>query len=200
MAMVGTRSHPKKLYKNLLIAYTEPHRHYHTLDHIAHSQEQLEKVKHLVQHPYEIAAANWFHDAVYSLGADYPENELNSANFAFDSLTREGVDNDVCDRIFDLINATDGRFTPETLDQKFMRDIDYSILGSSPKEYGKYAHAIEKEFVPKMFSKQDFSVLRSQSFLKKVLASPEIFLTPEFKKIEPQARMNLQEEYDWLSK
>lgn len=48
---------PPGLYEQLLQAYSEPQRHYHTLQHLAECLQLCSDSAHLAQHPAEIAIA-----------------------------------------------------------------------------------------------------------------------------------------------
>ncbi len=56
---------PPGLPEQLLSAYAEPHRHYHTQHHIAACLEALDAHRHCAERPEEVELAIWFHDAVY---------------------------------------------------------------------------------------------------------------------------------------
>ena len=78
---------PLGLYEQLLQAYSEPQRHYHTLQHLAECLQLQSESAHLAQHPAEIAIALWFHDAVYDVKAH--DNEARSAALLHKSTCRK---------------------------------------------------------------------------------------------------------------
>ena len=48
--------------KQLIAAYAEPHRRYHTLVHIVEMLDCLAQSRHLARDPDAVALAIWFHD------------------------------------------------------------------------------------------------------------------------------------------
>src|SRR5678809_692845 len=68
---------PSGWYEQLTDAYAEPHRCYHTQQHIAECLEEFDEARHLARDPVAIELALWFHDAVYNPRA--ADNEEQSA-------------------------------------------------------------------------------------------------------------------------
>jgi len=69
---VGVEQPSMPLLSQLVIAWAEPHRHYHSLRHL---QECLQTLEHWGKDNtarHEVGMALWFHDAVYD-----PEREDN---------------------------------------------------------------------------------------------------------------------------
>ena len=96
----ATRAYP--LFDRLVAAYAEPHRHYHTLDHVA---EVLRVAGRLpCRSPGAVALAVWFHDAVYDPRAG--DNEERSADLATRELTALGVDAATIEAVATLVRAT----------------------------------------------------------------------------------------------
>ncbi|HET8746111.1 MAG TPA: N-methyl-D-aspartate receptor NMDAR2C subunit, partial [Ramlibacter sp.] len=62
---LGAETVPNGLYNQLVAAYSEAHRHYHTLQHLRACLAHLDAAATLAQHPVEVELALWFHDAVY---------------------------------------------------------------------------------------------------------------------------------------
>jgi len=63
-----------ELLAQLLIAWREPQRHYHTLQHLEECLALFDTLRHTAQHPHEIELALWFHDAVYDVRATTTRN------------------------------------------------------------------------------------------------------------------------------
>ena len=74
----------------LVARHSEPHRHYHTLDHLDACLRHLPALRGLATYPDEVALALWFHDAIYDI--DAVDNERRSADWAYESLSAARVD------------------------------------------------------------------------------------------------------------
>jgi len=71
---------PSTLAEALNAAYSQPHRYYHTLQHLQECLSLLTQLQHLAAQPEQIALALYFHDAVYDVHAN--DNEAKSAAWA----------------------------------------------------------------------------------------------------------------------
>lgn len=176
-----------KTYNTLIRAHAEPHRFYHTLDHIAACLRHLDSVRDITERPDEIEMALWFHDAVYAPFS--ATNEEDSAEWAADWLQACGAEKPVFSRIADLILATKSHKAPEGTDGQFMLDIDLSILGTPSDIYDEFELNIRREYkrVPAfIFRKKRKAIL--QGFLDR----DRLYNTGYFfDKLESNARINL---------
>lgn len=174
-------------YQALIKAHAEPHRAYHTLEHIAACLRHLDKVRDQTNNPFEIEMALWFHDAIYEPFST--TNEEDSAEWAADWLQDRGLDKAAIARIADHILETKSHDTPTDLDGRFMLDIDLSILGTPVPIYDQFEVDVRREYrrVPRfIFRKKRKAIL--QGFLNR----DQIFTTEYFHdKLEQQARVNL---------
>jgi predicted metal-dependent HD superfamily phosphohydrolase len=132
--------------------------------------------------------AIFYHDAVYAPGAK--NNEKKSAKLAERFLKNLGVEKTFRTTVADLINSTTFLSSLETHDEKFLHDIDYSILGEEKAVFAEYESGVRKEF-------GQLSVVEYQKgrrmFLETLLVKPSIFLTEFFqKKYESTARSNIK--------
>ena len=80
--------------------YQEPHRHYHTLEHIAAMLHEGRRFP--LDEEQQMAV--WFHDAVYEPGS--PHNEQKSARLAAKWLVRSGWETDAVDRVCRIVLDT----------------------------------------------------------------------------------------------
>jgi len=174
-------------YHALIKAHAQPHRAYHTLDHIAACLSHLDDVQERVERPDEIEMALWFHDAIYEPFS--ATNEEDSAQWAADWLQDQGLDKANIGRIADHILDTKSHDTPESLDGRFMLDIDLSILGTPVPIYDQFEIDVRREYrrVPRFIFRK-----KRKAILEGFLARDRIFGTDYFHdKLEGQARKNL---------
>ncbi len=171
----------------LLDAYQQPHRHYHTVKHLADCLENYEQVKHQAIDADNIALALWFHDAIYQPMRN--DNELASAQWAMQFMREANLSTQRMQAIHALIMATQHNVVPTDHDQQLLVDIDLSILGSSPDRYDQFEHDVRNEYrwVPGfIFRKKRKEIL--QSFLDR----DRIYLNDYFfLRFEQSARENL---------
>jgi predicted metal-dependent HD superfamily phosphohydrolase len=172
----------------LLSAYAEPHRRYHSQQHLGECLKAFDKVRHLAQHPGEVALALWCHDAVYNPRAK--DNEARSVEWAARLLAGAGAKAEVGQRVQGLIMATCHTALPETADAQLLVDIDLGILGAPPTRFDEYEQQVRAEysFVPGWLFKRT-----RRGILKEFLARPALYSTPHFQALlETRARANLQ--------
>ena len=180
---------PPGLQQQLLAAYAEPQRHYHTQRHLAECLTHLAAARHLAQHPAEVELALWFHDAVYDVKGK--DNELRSAQWATSALQHAGASDAICKRVHDLIMATCHTATPVEADAQLLVDIDLAILGASPGRFAEYDQQVRAEYswVPALI----YGFKRKQ-VLQSFLHRPQIYATAFFQeRLEQQARDNLRQ-------
>ncbi len=168
-------------------AYDEPHRAYHSASHIGACLALLDKVLASAEHPAEVEAALWYHDAIYDTHAK--DNEDKSAIVAIETLSAAHVQPDVVARIADHVRATSdhGASSP---DGQLVVDIDLSILGARPPIFDVFDAAIRREYhwVPD----DDYRRGRA-AVLQRFLDRPVIFATTALRELfEARARENLR--------
>ena len=179
---------PLGLYEQLLQAYNEPQRHYHTLQHLAECLQLQSESAHLAQRPAEIAIALWFHDAVYDVKAH--DNEARSADWAVTALQAAGVGAEVQARVHALIMATEHTTAPLEGDAALLVDIDLAILGAAPARFAEYERQIRQEYA---WVPEDVFVEKRRAVLQSFMSRPHIYNTTFFHQmLEASARVNLQ--------
>jgi predicted metal-dependent HD superfamily phosphohydrolase len=124
-------------YTDLVARYGEPHRRYHTLEHI---EEVLARVSGT-----EVELAAWYHDVIYDPSA--PDSEARSAVYAAEVLATLGAPNAVIAEVQRLILLTAGH----TVDRDdgngvMLISADLSILGAEPSRYDRYASDVRAEY------------------------------------------------------
>lgn len=172
-------------------AYAEPHRRYHTRDHIQACLAELAGVDGLDERERRILTLTiWWHDAIYD--PTRSDNEARSADLAVRALADLGEPDDVRLEVGRLIRLTAGhQVDPTDRLGALLVSIDLAILGASPADYGRYVDAIRQEYghVPDTL----FSFGRA-AILRRFLEGP-IFPHPAFAaRFEDQARANMERE------
>ncbi len=137
----GTYSH----FDNLVAMYSQSHRYYHTLEHIAEVLKVAGRLRKFAENPNAVMLAIWYHDAIYD--PKQRDNEAKSADFAKNVLEVLGVPSPTIATVTDLILAT-AHGTPHewNADVRVMLDADLAILGSGETRYLRYAADIRREY------------------------------------------------------
>jgi predicted metal-dependent HD superfamily phosphohydrolase len=184
---LGAEGNGVKLMQQLLAAYQEPQRKYHTLQHLAECLALLQEHLDLAEQAGEVEIALWFHDAVYDVKAG--DNEQKSADWAARSLVEAGVAQQRIDRVAQLIMATRHAVLPEGRDQQLLVDIDLAILGSLRERFLEYEQQIGEEYswVPEMLFRH-----KRRAVLEEFMARCPIYSTVALQQqFERQAHDNL---------
>lgn len=179
---------PGGMHARLLAAWSEPQRHYHTLQHLEECLALADELRAAMTHPAEVVLALWFHDAVYDVRAH--DNEARSARWADQALRDAGVVQEVRGRIVDLVMAAcHGAVAPATRDGAVLVDIDLAILGSLEARFAEYEAQIRAEYAwvpPEVYATKRREVLQG------LLGRERIYTTESMvARFEAQARRNL---------
>ncbi len=176
-------------FAELIAAYQQPQRHYHTLEHLSECLSHFDRYRKDAVQPAEVEYALWFHDAVYELHAT--DNEQRSAQWAVQILQDSGIAQSVQQRVRRLILATQhGAVVPQTADEKLVVDIDLSIFATSATRFAAYQQQIRTEYqtVPDVLYYQ-----KRLAVLKHFLIQQPLYHTPSIRAdLEATARFNLQ--------
>jgi predicted metal-dependent HD superfamily phosphohydrolase len=173
--------------KALLSRYAEPHRKYHTLQHLEECLSLFEAMMDAPDHSPEVEMALWFHDAIYDLKSS--KNEDLSAAWAEEELLAASVAKASAALVRDLVLVTKHTGIPATRDEQVLVDIDLAILGASQERFSEYECQIRDEYsyVPSLLFK-----LKRRAILRQFLDRPAIYNTPILhSRLEAQARANL---------
>jgi predicted metal-dependent HD superfamily phosphohydrolase len=189
------KSTAEKAFKHLVAAYSSPHRHYHTLQHINRVLSTIEILQTYTQELAAVQLAAWFHDVVYDTQAQ--DNEEKSADYAGDVLSNLSLPANAIATVTRLIlNTKHHQATEDDNDSQVLLDADLAILAANSANYQEYANAIRQEYA--WVSDADYIQGRKQ-VLKKILQRQHIYFTPlMFEFAEPSARDNLQREIQSL--
>jgi predicted metal-dependent HD superfamily phosphohydrolase len=169
----------RSLYQALIARYREPHRRYHTLQHLEECFERFDEVADLAPHPGEVELALWFHDAIYDPRRS--DNERRSADWASASTGNPHV--------HALIMATRHEAVPDGADAKALVDVDLWILAAPEKRFEEYEQQVREEYgwVPGFIYRR-----KRREILESFLARPTIYSTARFiERYESAARANL---------
>lgn len=177
--------------KNLFALYSEPHRHYHTFNHIVRMLEML--AIHSTITP-ELYTAVLYHDAIY-----HPENDDNEMKSAcFYEIHSINMNDEPDARVIQMIIDTKEHI-PTIEESKLLIDADLWILGSNIHIYAEYKKAIKKEYEP-FFTEEEMIAGRT-AFLENMLDRENIFYTPNFQRCYTHtAKINLEIELQGLKK
>ena len=166
--------------------YTEAHRHYHGLHHVAFCLGQYDLAVEGLREPGLVELAIWFHDVVYEPGK--AGNEAASAAL-FRTLAAGGPAASV-ERVAALILDTMHVDQPDDADAGYLVDVDLASLGQPWPHFLRDSRALrmEQQTVP------DAEYLPAQArFLGRLLERRFIYCTPFFRsRYETRARHNIK--------
>lgn len=173
-------------HAQLLVAYSEPQRAYHTLQHLDECLRTFDEAKAggLIAKPDLIEMALWFHDAVYDPKGS--KSEALSAQMAVETL---GV-GEMTREVARLIMLTKSHEPGEGPDDAWIIDIDLAIFAQSPERVLEYERQIRQEYdwVP-----EDVYREKRAEILAGFLKRERIYLTEWAReRFETKARTNLQ--------
>lgn len=136
-------------HAGLRARYDEPHRRYHTGEHVA---EVLAEVARLL--PTEPAAdagavelAAWYHDAIYDVRAGGGASEDASARLAASEVRAAGGTDALVAEVVRLIRLTAGHTVdPGDRSGAVLVDADLWILSAPPERYDRYVADVRAEY------------------------------------------------------
>jgi predicted metal-dependent HD superfamily phosphohydrolase len=184
---LGAELPDDELFHRLVACWSEPHRHYHTLQHLRECLERFEEVRPLARRPAEIELALWFHDAFYDVHRQ--DNEARSADWAQAAVRAAGIAQGVARRVHALVMATCHREAPTDPDAQLLVDVDLAILGADRARFDESDEQIRREF-----GHLGDGAFRDgrRAVLRGFLARPRIYSTERFAAaFEASARKNL---------
>lgn len=178
------------LWLEIFTKYSEPKRHYHTIDHLEAMIAELKEVKTNIEDWDTILFAAFYHDIIYKASAN--SNEEDSAKVAMQRLSNIKYPAEKIAKCAQLIIATKQHELSKDNDTNFLTDADLSILGKSPDVYQKYTEQIREEYT--IYPDFMYTSGRKKA-LQHFLQMSSIYKTEYFNnKYEKQARINLNNE------
>ncbi|MEV0333681.1 metal-dependent phosphohydrolase [Nocardia sp. NPDC050717] len=180
----------------IIARYAEPHRQYHTLDHL---RAMLTAIDELAEHATDIDAvryAAFFHDAIYAV--DRADNEERSADLARDVLESLDAAPELVDEVVRLVLLTRGHDSEAgDANGAVLCDADLVVLGGDAASYAAYATAVRTEYahVP-----DDLFRAGRAGVLRALANQPVLYRTPTARaRYEERARVNLAAELAQLT-
>lgn len=177
----------RALKAELLARWAEPHRRYHTLDHLRAVLAAIDELDGEASDPAAVRLAAWFHDAVYDGRPGWDEER--SAQLAQERLPRCGVPAARVAEVARLVRMT-ATHDPGDANGYVLCDADLAVLASPG--YDAYARAVREEY--RHVPDELFRAGRAQ-VLGRLLAVPRLFHTRVgHERWESRARENVSAE------
>ncbi len=184
---VDASARADEFYDYLVKRYSEPHRHYHTLEHVQRCLEKLDQAVALIKDPDAVEMALWLHDAIYNL--NMKDNEQRSTEI-LQVYAGENADSVFLQKVCDLIMATAHHEIPEDQDACFIADIDLYSFGQSWDDFRVDEQLLRKEHI---CTADEHYYPEQLRFLNMLQDRPTFFLTDFFRqRYEQVAQDNIQ--------
>lgn len=171
-----------ELLLELTRRYTEPHRRYHGLPHIAWMLDQ----GRALDLDEDQVLAIWFHDAIYDVPG--PDNEERSAALAVERLVAAGLDGARVARIERIVLDTK-HHVPSLEASKKVIDLDLASLALPRPAFERNSARIREEYA--VVDDETFLAGR-RAFMEAYLARERLFWTEWGAALEERARENLR--------
>jgi predicted metal-dependent HD superfamily phosphohydrolase len=194
-ALVGDSPISRTEWAALIAAWSQPHRRYHDLAHLAAVLGLVSELEGAAD-PDAVRLAAWYHDVVYDPRRQ--DNEQVSAERARAGLRGlvPGVRIAEVERLVRLTAGHDPE--PGDADGAVLCDADLAVLAGPPEAYVAYASAVRQEYGH--LSDEEFTAGRV-AVLESLLALPALYRTPAAaRQWEETARANLTAELTLLSR
>ncbi len=177
---------PKQAYDLLRSFYAGNDRHYHAWSHIVDGINQIQNIEDQLDDPQALLLGWLFHDAVYDVTNNSSEDR--SMALLQQVGTAWGLDARLIKKAQRFIEVTKhGRVRPETSDELYMVDVDFSMFGRPWKVFSQCVNDIRYEYPA--LSNAEFNNGR-RAFLQSL--GPDVFRTDRFKcEFAEQARSNI---------
>ncbi len=179
---------PDPVTARIVAGYTEPHRRYHTLRHLAEMARSWRDVE--AGPGWRDPRATWlallFHDVVYDLALGPGGSEEASARLLGELVPASAE----AQRLVRL-TAAHGH-EPEGLDPDAAHflDADMAILGAEPERFDEYEAQVRAEYVP--FIGEEAYGFGRRAFLAGLAEKPRIYASDFFHaRLDARARANL---------
>jgi predicted metal-dependent HD superfamily phosphohydrolase len=174
VALAGDSPTSRTEWSALIAAWSEPHRRYHDLAHLAAVLGLVRELSGAAADPDAVRLAAWYHDVVYDPMRQ--DNEEVSAMRARAGL-RGLVSDDRIAEVERLVLLTAGHDpAPGDGNGAVLCDADLAVLAGPPDAYVAYATALREEYG--LLSDDEFTRGRI-AVLQSLVALPALYRTPE---------------------
>jgi predicted metal-dependent HD superfamily phosphohydrolase len=192
-ALVGDSPTSRTEWAAVVEAWSEAHRRYHDLAHLAAVLGLVGELAGSAPDPEAVRLAAWYHDVVYDPRAS--DNEERSAGRARAGL-RGLVDDERLVEVERLVLLTAGHDPqPGDGNGEVLCDADLAVLAAPPQAYAGYASAIRVEYGH--LSDEEFTTGRI-AVLEHLLALPALYRTAAAQPWTAPARANVTAELTLL--
>lgn len=183
------------LWLEIFSKYSEPKRHYHTINHLEAIIIDLSDVKDNIEDWDTTLLAVFYHDIIYKASSSI--NEADSAKLAMHKLSEIGYSAEKIAKCANMILATKLHEPSDDDDTNYLIDADLAILGRGQYDYQKYTEQIREEY--SIYPDFMYNNGRKKA-LQHFLQMETIYKTEHFfKKYEKQARINIANELEGLN-
>ena len=175
-------------------AWSEPHRRYHDLAHLAAVLGIVDQLAGAAADPAAVRLAAWYHDVAYD--PQRSDNEQVSAARARIGLLGL-VDEATVAEVERLVLLTAGHDpAPGDANGAVLCDADLAVLAGPPEAYVAYASAVREEYAH--LSDEEFTAGRT-AVLEQLLALPALYRLPQVAgQLTGRARANMTAELSLL--
>ncbi len=158
----------------VMAAWSEPHRRYHDLSHLAAVLGLVDALAPAADDADAVRLAAWYHDVVYDPRS--AENEARSAGRARAGLRGLVSDERLAEVERLVLLTVDHDPAPDDANGAVLCDADLAVLAAPPEAYAGYASAVRAEYGH--LSDADFTAGRI-AVLERLLALPALYRLPE---------------------
>lgn len=180
---IGPSPDSRAVFEYLLTQYSNPDRHYHTMNHAVFCVHTAFFFFDSFEHPYEAIMALWFHDVIYDTHKTRGYNEHASAAVAQSLLKKLGLPEDRIEIIYKYILATQHSYEPEDHDCALVMDADLAQITAENPERTASRIRLEYSWVPR-----HSYVPERKKILKNLLGRDHFFNTEEFRNTSMEHR------------
>ncbi|MGY1710188.1 metal-dependent phosphohydrolase [Geodermatophilus sp. SYSU D00758] len=188
--LAGDSATSRTEWAAVVAAWSQPHRRYHDLTHLAAVLGLVGELDAAAADPAAVRLAAWYHDVVYDPRRG--DNEQVSAERARAGL-RGLVPDERVEEVVRLVLLTAGHDPqPGDANGAVLCDADLAVLAGPPEAYAGYASAVREEYGH--LTDEEFTTGRI-AVLEHLLELPELYRLPAVAAAwTPRARANLSAE------